>query len=107
MSQKKYNGCQFTIDLDDDDDDIDFGSEDDFDKSIIWKILRNFRWLITDVRSGKLVEIVASPELPASKCKCLQYKTTFDIAMRTKYLEFVVQNGKKALGRRTTAHYWL
>ena len=27
---KKNNGRQFTVDLDDDDDDIDFGSEDDF-----------------------------------------------------------------------------
>ena len=31
MSQKKNNGRQFTVDLDDDDDDIDFGSDDDFD----------------------------------------------------------------------------
>jgi hypothetical protein len=31
MSQKKNNGREFTVDLDDDDDDIDFGSEDDFD----------------------------------------------------------------------------
>ena len=31
MSQKKNNGRQFSIDLNDDDDYIDFGSEDDFD----------------------------------------------------------------------------
>jgi len=31
MSQKKNNGRQSSIDLGDDDDDIDFGSEDDFD----------------------------------------------------------------------------
>ena len=32
MSQKKNGGRKFTVDLDDDDDDeIDFGSEDDFD----------------------------------------------------------------------------
>ncbi len=31
MSQKKNNGRQFTVDLDDDDDEIDFGSDDDFD----------------------------------------------------------------------------
>ena len=31
MSQKKNNGRQFTVDLDDDDDYIDFGSDDDFD----------------------------------------------------------------------------
>ena len=31
MSQKKNSGRDFTIDLGDDDDDIDWGSEDDFD----------------------------------------------------------------------------
>ncbi len=31
MSQKKNNGRQFSVDLDDDDDEIDFGSDDDFD----------------------------------------------------------------------------
>ena len=31
MSQKKNGERKFTVDLDDDDDDIDFGSEDDFD----------------------------------------------------------------------------
>ena len=31
MSQRKNNGRRFAIDLGDDDDDIDFGSEDDFD----------------------------------------------------------------------------
>ena len=31
MSQKKNNGCQFNIDLGDDEEDIDFGPEDDFD----------------------------------------------------------------------------
>ena len=31
MSQKKNNGRRFAIDLGDDEDDIDFGSEDDFD----------------------------------------------------------------------------
>ena len=31
MSHKKNNGCQFNIDLGDDEEDIDFGPEDDFD----------------------------------------------------------------------------
>ena len=31
MLQKKNNGLRFAIDLGDDEDDIDFGSEDDFD----------------------------------------------------------------------------
>jgi len=39
--------------------------------------------------------VVASPELPSTKYKCIRCRTVFDIVIRPQYNEFIVRDGAK------------
>ena len=39
--------------------------------------------------------MVASPELPPNKCKCIRCPTVFEIVIRAQYNEFIVHDGAK------------